>query len=356
MERPMHLSLDDLRADLITRWKGAFGRVAEVKAKVPASAETVYTEVPAYDYPLKRAEWQGIYRYGSDEVEQLEFCSRSGVPSHYERLVLAGPNVLAEQRFVCNMGGADPRLRSLSVPKKIEAILDDPHAYFIYLTLYRIEDGVTRSGLEHHENGGDVQRPTLDYEHAADGKLQRIVQHWPGGEKRTTFAAKTKTTVAELGEKLSAKIASAVLARLAGASSSSPLVALELCYRDGERLIPTLVPLTERDHVASLALSAEIDAARWIPLTEDDFAPEIAEFEQRIETQQSGAAAQKMLRAAARLVTERAPRELKLQVADGFVAFAIDWELEGDDLLKVLKACGASPEKIRAWRQRGWVR
>ena len=60
-----------------------------------------------------------------------------------------------------------------------------------------------------------------------------------------------------------------------------------------------------------------------------------------------------MLRAAALRVTKAAPKAL--EVVPGFVAFPVDWELEGDDLGKILKQCGATPSKLREWKKQGWV-
>ncbi len=40
--------LDELRADLVTRWKAAFERRPAVKAGAPEAAQTVYTRYPAY--------------------------------------------------------------------------------------------------------------------------------------------------------------------------------------------------------------------------------------------------------------------------------------------------------------------
>jgi hypothetical protein len=37
-----------------------------------------------------------------------------------------------------------------------------------------------------------------------------------------------------------------------------------------------------------------------------------------------------------------------------FVAFAIDWEMENDDLAAILEECGATPESLDAFRRR-WV-
>jgi hypothetical protein len=229
----MNLGLDELRADLLDRWKNAFDRIAEVKAPIPAGTERVYTQYPAfalenystkkfkpgarvsrapsgdrdyvfeldgegrplrvrYEHEINRTSWLGAYRYGPDEVELIEVCTQTDVPNLYNRLVLSGDSVLAEQRFVCNAGGSDGRLKNLSTAEKVKHILGDPHGSFIYVTRFHVENGVTRSADEYQEAGGEVCRPRLEYSYADDGRLQRIVQHWPGGESRTKFAAKRR--------------------------------------------------------------------------------------------------------------------------------------------------------------------
>jgi hypothetical protein len=102
-----------------------------------------------------------------------------------------------------------------------------------------------------------------------------------------------------------------------------------------------------------LAPMEVVKPARWIKLSEEDFAPDITEFNQRIDAAPDSAALSQMLRGAARRVTQEARRELR--VAKHFIAFAIDWELEGDDLEKIVKQCGATPAAIREWKNNDWL-
>ena len=51
------------------------------------------------------------------------------------------------------------------------------------------------------------------------------------------------------------------------------------------------------------------------------------------------------VRQAALLVTQRASESLP--IADGFVAFAIDWEFEGYKLNAILKQCGATAATLK---------
>jgi hypothetical protein len=60
-----------------------------------------------------------------------------------------------------------------------------------------------------------------------------------------------------------------------------------------------------------------------------------------------------MLRDAARQVTELARRQLA--VTPHFVAYAIDWELEGDQLATILRECGASADALRKLQACGWI-
>jgi hypothetical protein len=164
----MELTLEALRADLINRWKESFARVLEVNAPPDGVVETVYTQVPAYalgSYSPKRFkpgarvsrgpepgrctyeldaegrplrnqychvvngfEWRGIYRYAAEQVEHVEFCLQTRVPNLYNRLVLSGSAVLAEQRLIVNGGGSSPHLVGLTAAAQASRILEDPRA------------------------------------------------------------------------------------------------------------------------------------------------------------------------------------------------------------------------------------
>ncbi len=380
-----------LRADLIARWRAAFGRVAEVERAPADAVETVYTTSPAFSLegftpttfkpgarlsrtPVRDGDgytflldasgrpvqvrfahtvngftWQGIYRYAADEVEHLEICLQTGVPSLYERLQLADGAVIAEHRFICNSGGSHVPKTSGDIA---QAILNDPNGYSLYLTRYTIERGVPVAAAEYHESGGRTHQPTRTYEYTPSGALQRIVQHWPEHGARTVFAAKSKATKKDLADELSTRIAAAVLEKLTALPATPRLIALELSYREHDSPIPLLVPLTEADHVDSLVLSAAIPADRWLQLAEEDFAPAITDFMARA-AEADGTMVTAMVRSAARRVTERARAELP--VAPTFVTFAIDWEAESDQLATILKQCGADADQLRAWGESGWV-
>lgn len=79
----------------------------------------------------------------------------------------------------------------------------------------------------------------------------------------------------------------------------------------------------------------------------------MADFRERLRNEEEYGAGARMLREAARHVTLSAPR--RVPTTEGFVAFAIDWEMEGDELASILKECGASPATLAEFRSRGWI-
>jgi hypothetical protein len=59
-----------------------------------------------------------------------------------------------------------------------------------------------------------------------------------------------------------------------------------------------------------------------------------------------------MLRRAGSVVTKRATDSL--MTAGCFVAYAIDWEFEGQNLPTILKGCGASAATLKELKRIGW--
>jgi len=195
----------------------------------------------------------------------------------------------------------------------------------------------------------------LAYSYADDGKLQRIVATSELGGTRTVFAARTKTSLKQLSSTLSQRIAGRIIEALQKASFDSPLVVVELPYHPPDNYVPSVLPGTQADaeRMADLCLVVAVDSKRWIELVEEDFAPEITEFADRIDCIEQSQTGAKMVRQAAHMVTEFGRG--RPWAAENFVAFAIDWEFEGGALAEILKECGADEKTLREWKQRGWL-
>jgi hypothetical protein len=157
----------------------------------------------------------------------------------------------------------------------------------------------------------------------------------------------------ELAAKLSEDIAARAIEALGKANPSVPLQAVELSFRSVTNYVPGLIPAAAGAKVSDMGMVLAIGQANWIELNEQDFEPDMAEFVERMNTAHKWEAGSKMLRQAASLVTKLAPESIP--TADGFIAFAIDWEFEGHELLAVLKQCGATAATLKRLKEIGWL-
>ncbi len=304
-------------------------------------------------HSYNRVNWLGVYSYSADDARYCEWCLQTGVCSEYDRIALQDGVPSSFQRLRINGNGSFPIWKGLRPDSQIQKIRADSHGYQIRVEQYELHDGRVTSGVSFIDGMGlPPTRYELLYSYA-DGRLERIARRSPSGEEQTVFAARRSASLSALSAELSRRISDKALELLRTAPRGSPLVALELSYRSVETYIPSLIPLTERDETRSLTLAAEVPLERWLPLREEDFAPAITDFHERVRTTEKYEAGTGMLREAARQITNRAKHEL--QTTDGFVAFAMDWEFEGGELQSILTACGASPETLRVFRARGWI-
>ena len=298
-------------------------------------------------------DWRAVYEYTSDAAEYVEWCLQTGVCSEYVRVTLRDALPAAFQRLMINAKGSFPVWRGVAKPKLIERIASDPKNYQITIERYDVRDGRVAGGEAYTEGlGAPPMRATLHYMYA-DGALDRIVQRSASQRDRTVYAAPRPIGLEQLAADLSRRIAERTIAALYGRAEEFPLAALELSYRSVQTYIPLIIPCTERDAISELNLCTTIDTSRWIQLPDEDFAPEITDFEERLRTTDQYEVGTLMLREAARQITERARHDL--HVTPYFVAYAIDWELEGGELLAILRECGATPDGLRELQSRGWI-
>ena len=195
-------------------------------------------------------------------------------------------------------------------------------------------------------------RSTLHYSYAGN-KLDRIVERSAAHGDRTVYAAPQATGLERLSADLARRIAEKIVESVRGRKKDLPLAALELSYRAVQSYVPVVIPCSERDPLSELFLCTAIDVRRWIQLREEDFSPAMVEFQEHLRSTEQYDAGTGMLRDAARQVTELARRQLA--VTPHFVAYAIDWELEGDQLATILRDCGASADALREFQSRKWI-
>jgi hypothetical protein len=196
-------------------------------------------------------------------------------------------------------------------------------------------------------------RSVLEYSYSNTGKLLQVTRTQDTGWKTTDYAAQTATSTIDLADRLSEKIAARVIESLKKMEFASPLLSVELFYRQVTNYVPHIFPVTERDFFASPGPIATFDHKHCIDLTDQDFEPDMAEFTERLTTDEEWDPGTSMLRRAAFLLQQRLPQ--LLPTVDCFVAFAMDWEFEGQDLEAILKECGASNEALTKLKSIGYL-
>lgn len=387
--------LERLRQDLWERWGRQAERLSQMRRETVETATVVYAlqrlfdlknytprrflpgarrssqPIPGYDnnvyylddhgrpvrmtgrHSYNRLDWRGLYSYAPDQAEYAEWCLQTGVCCQYDRVALQDGQPASFQRLRINSAGSEPKWRGLSPEKLMDSISSDPRSFSVWIEQYELHDGRILAGVAYTEGMGlPAMRSTLSYSYS-NGKLDRIVWQWETGEQRTVFAARQPTAFKQLSADLSRRIADRIIELVRDARFEAPLVALELSYNPVESYVPTVIPCTEDHALSRLCLVTAIDPSQWLVMPEDDFAPDITDFHQRVVSTERGEVGARMLQEAARQVTERGPREFRS--SQGFVAYAIDWEAEGDQLEKILKACGASRELLKQFRSRRWI-
>ena len=386
--------LDQLRSDLWARWTNA-ARTATVPP-VGRGAHTAYSLVPRFDlsnwaamppaaggrlrdaptagrnnyeyaldeqgrpvssrlhHVVNGIEWRGTYRYAEDEIEFLDVCVNSALPSRYERVTIRDGCRASHQRLTLNAGGYFRQWRLLERESLIDAIRSSPLNYQLVVDSYAIAGGRLTSGESYVEGLGTPQMHfDLEFTYGDEGHLSRVVRRSADGTGQVLYARRSKSTIKSLSAELSSRIATKVVDTLAARAFESPLVAVELSYRSADRYLPFVVPIAENDDIATFPPLTPGLYERGFELAEEDVGPQLADFVARLEQPARFELGGAMLRESARIVTAAADSPFP-RAAD-FIAYAIDWELEVDDLARILKACGASPPSLAAWKKRGWL-
>jgi hypothetical protein len=258
------------------------------------------------------------------------------------------------QELIVNCGGYWPALADGSVADRIAEILNNPRNCYCLVRDYTVRDKRTFSGRELRMGlGFDGDFTPIEYTYDASGELERVVQIWPEG-KQVLFAKRSALTTSKLTELLAARITDHVIDALHQQRPGEQLSAVELNYRAGDSLDMVAVPLWENQKIASLQLILEVPQAQWAELPEDKLGDEGAILSARLAKSEQWTPVKKMMRLASKLIMESAGRRLAL--SPEFIAYAIDWEVEGEQLKKVLTACGVSKDLLMAWKQKGLLK
>lgn len=388
-------SLDELHDDLWNLWQGAFDRFGELEQASQSGERVVYANGELFDlkkytprkfpaggrvfleqpqsinsyhryrldakgrpvhmasgHTVNHFDWEGLYRYTTEEVEYLEFCLQTRVVSKYARMTLQNGVPKTYQKIGVNGGGS--HIGGATGKNAMSRIRHESYFSWTEIEKYETsEDRILGGKALVTAPGQSPHRLDLEYSYSDGSKLERIVLIREDGSKYTSFSARSKTSMKELAAKLSERIAARTIEVLKKVDRSVPLQAVELSFRSVTNYVPGVIPAFEGDSVSNMGIVLANGKSNWIELNEEDFEPEMADFLERLNTAENWDEGSRMLRKAASIVTKLAPESLP--VADGFVSFAIDWEFEGHELTAILKQCGATAATLKRLKKIGWL-
>jgi hypothetical protein len=198
------------------------------------------------------------------------------------------------------------------------------------------------------------------------GKLQRIERFYENGSSQPLYLKRKKgQTFKSIREAATRRIIESIVDTLRTEKTGEKLCCIELSYRAVSRHFPPAIILGLEGDRRSLLNSGNPDARyyvfapalsgqmRALEITDPDTLEICSQLEQEIQAGGRWEAATRILRDVAAGLTRHDWSGI-LDITADFVVFAIDWEMEGDDLAAVLGA-SASKEQLREWRDKGWL-
>ncbi len=200
----------------------------------------------------------------------------------------------------------------------------------------------------------------------AEGGLEQIERVYQDGTKQGLYRRRAKgETFQSIRESAVRLMIEAVVSRIRAANIRERLYCIELSYQAGEHHFPPYVipgPESYRENLlASRGQAARyeifspvLQSNKWFLEITDPAAIEISErLEQEIRAGEKWETATSILREVAAALTRYDWTGIAETTPD-FVVFAIDHEMEGDQLDRVLGA-SVSQAQIREWKSKGWL-
>jgi hypothetical protein len=198
------------------------------------------------------------------------------------------------------------------------------------------------------------------------GRLLRIEQLNESGQRRLLYKKREKgQTFRSIRQAATQRLIESIVERLRAENIGEKLCCIDLFYQSGSSHFPPIIFLS-RDADRQKLLAANNPEAKYyifnpgligeqwyLEITDADTLEICSQLEQEIQSGQKWDAATGILREVAATLTHFDWSNI-LNITPDFVVFAIDWEVEGDDLANVLKA-SASKDQLREWKAKGWL-
>jgi hypothetical protein len=340
MQRSIHITRDD-PSHPFKRW-----------LPHPALAKTVYSET--------------FTQYSGSQIEIIEFSDprQKPIPLGIQLIDLENGRVQFCGRFRLN--GFTPRyIQKANKPAEL-------YEWLGY-------NGRFKEGEAYHYDGkrlaaidGYYEAPGLapytareTFTYAESGKLLRIERTDTGGQKQLVYQKRPKgQTFPDLRKAATQKLVAAIIQRVKAAAVREKVYCIELSYqRVSASFPPALIVTPERyrlkmtqsgDPGDRFCIFSPIFEPAWFLTLEDPETLELCQMlEHEIQAGERWDTATDILRDVAAILT-RYDWSAILEVTPDFVVFALDPEMEGDQIEAVLSR-SVPPSQIREWKERGWL-
>ena len=301
----------------------------------------------------------GFFTKNDDIIEYIEFSAERRVPSSIQRIFFENDKkILFESVFANGRSGFHFKTGN-SLVEKITAAFNDGHSAICTIEKYDYDsERITKAhGLSILPGIGEHFYENI-YSYTGK-KLTEIKTYNDTGRTSIAYVAPSGRSLKTIINELAEMFCDYLISMLKKQHFDSPLFIVELSYRYCDNYIPHPVVVTERQKNEAIAkkdadLFAEgefIKAIVELPTALEEL---YVEFYQLLETKDNWEAGRKMLKQTARLLSASKLKE-EIPVSADFIAFPIEWELEWEELEKILLQCGASKSTVKEWKMNGWV-
>jgi hypothetical protein len=314
--------------------------------------------------------WETFVRHSDALVEIIQFSIRPGIllsriPLKIEHIHYEDSRVARYTLFKLN-GYAPLYSRKGKKPDALYHWLG-PNGRFKRAEQYvYVDDRLTTVLLYHEQPGSPPFQAEERFAYDEAGALVRIERFFENGQSQLLFQRRKKgQTFGSIREAATRKLIEAITERLRTENIREKLCCVELSYRAVSRHFPPgivlglendrrrLLESGDRDARYSVFAPALLGRPRWLQITDPATLEICSQLEQEIQAGRKWDTAASILRDVAVALNQHDWSGI-LDATPDFVVFPIDWEMEGDQLEQVLRAC-TSDEQIEEWRQKGWL-
>jgi hypothetical protein len=309
-----------------------------------------------YVFDYREEAFETFVHDGHAVADIVQFSPGPHIPLEHARIEREGGRVVRHESFRLN--GYNPKIGAMGRdPDRLVEWLG-PNGRFFLVEDYRYDGPLLREIAVYGETPGlgphrYVDRVSYDTAGAVIG-IDRV---WENGPTQAVHRRRRKgQSLEELRAAAVAELVPAVADVVGPAGAGERVYCVELSYQAVAQYFPPLITLgfdrlRETLDEPDLAYRPMLSGGRTVELPDPDRLEACRQFDQEVRSGQRWSLGARMLRDAAAELTRRDWTGV-LDVTADFVAFAVEPEL--DDLEDVL-AASAPPERIAAWKVRGWL-